>query len=78
MSPSARKVWIEIPMLPATAAGLPGHLPRGRCGLKSDKEPTEIHTAGRSPSARKVWIEIDNEILGELPALVTFREEGVD
>ena len=35
-SPSARKVWIEIgPASPAINIE-PGHLPRGRCGLKFD------------------------------------------
>ena len=54
-----------------------GHLPRGRCGLKSLPGPQERLT-GPSPSARKVWIEIlKSEIDGNSEA-VTFREEGVD
>ena len=38
MSPSARKVWIEIayPLLGKPRGGC--HLPRGRCGLKSEIE----------------------------------------
>gem|GEM_PF-6185688 len=34
-SPSARKVWIEIREEKFIKLYLEGHLPRGRCGLKS-------------------------------------------
>ena len=34
-SPSARKVWIEIRWTKQFNAMFRGHLPRGRCGLKS-------------------------------------------
>ena len=37
-SPSARKVWIEIPMHLHTHTRHMCHLPRGRCGLKYDEQ----------------------------------------
>ena len=57
MSPSARKVWIEIKNVSAMLQAAKSRLPQGRCGLKC----YSTHCTSRlpwSPSARKVWIEI--------------------
>ena len=59
MSPSARKVWIEICQLDYDAENSSSHLPQGWCGLKSALEWYEQRILSASPSARKVWIEID-------------------
>ena len=76
-SPSARKVWIEIPLpyLPFIMSF--GHLPRGRCGLKFCCRH-KIAIICASPSARKVWIEMVNYVIYFGLNIVTFREEGVD
>ena len=34
LSPSARKVWIEIPSVSPYVSDARRHLPQGRCGLK--------------------------------------------
>ena len=76
-SPSARKVWIEIVLHSHPEVMPPGHLPRGRCGLKFNSSAI-IRSALWSPSARKVWIEICLMIYQLKVGTVTFREEGVD
>ena|GEM_PF-4367421 len=57
MSPSARKVWIEMRNRVDTPSATKCHLPRGRCGLKFGTSRIGVY-AIQSPSARKVWIEI--------------------
>ena len=76
-SPSARKVWIEITVYSIHPIWYQGHLPQGRCGLKSDMISSKA-ALNVSPSARKVWIEMwiwANRINW---FCVTFRKEGVD
>ena len=77
MSPSARKVWIEISSPHVQPHRQGRRLPRGRCGLKCRLtcNRVEIH---ESPSARKVWIEIRDAIVDYAKLWVAFREEGVD
>ena len=58
MSPSARKVWIEIFVNIFKDIFVLCHLPRGRCGLKYCCNSFNIIFTV-SPSARKVWIEIN-------------------
>ena len=58
MSPSARKVWIEMPSMPSGSGAVGCHLPRGRCGLKFRSLHRSL-TPRKSPSARKVWIEME-------------------
>ena len=77
LSPSARKVWIEIGLEWCQAHHTSGHLPQGRCGLKLSQIHTGIELIA-SPSARKVWIEIVRLLSSTLIAYVTFRKEGVD
>ena len=57
MSPSVRKVWIEISIWHSPAGIHRSHLPQGRCGLKFNRF-LALSTSSESPSARKVWIEI--------------------
>ena len=77
MSPSARKVWIEIRQAVVDLVESWGHLPQGRCGLKSSYCPRKTLVV-MSPSARKVWIEITLSGIFIKPSYVTFRKEGVD
>ena len=64
-SPSARKVWIEIPIRVPPFIISYRRLPQGRCGLKFPRCASPVCPIA-SPSARKVWIEI---IQMSLPAL---------
>ena len=57
MSPSARKVWIEMDKKNPLKERAIGHLPQGRCGLKCRHYAASV-LLDTSPSARKVWIEI--------------------
>ena len=61
MSPSARKVWIEIQFDSEIDVEVLGHLPRGRCGLKFTGFIKAIYNK-KSPSARKVWIEMGRHL----------------
>ena len=76
LSPSARKVWIEI----SSGRGCP----RSATSPSARKVWIEILLAFQvyvdlpSPSARKVWIEIWKGWTGISKVFVTFRKEGVD
>ena len=76
LSPSARKVWVEIAVNPDDDETMKSPSARkvwveiSWCSQNGQK-PTE------SPSARKVWVEIALIIDVQLDETVTFREEGV-
>ena len=76
MSPSARKVWIEIYEVAAAPAA--DQSPSARkvwIEIKFLQFETSVLP---SPSARKVWIEITTKLCCCIALFVTFREEGVD
>ena len=77
MSPSARKVWIEMVSYSVGDHATSRRLPQGRCGLKySGLRISDILKL--SPSARKVWIEMLVDIVECSDEVVAFRKEGVD
>ena len=57
LSPSARRVWIEMTDCGKFNTRRRCHPPHGGCGLKSSVLQARPQTQ-RSPSARRVWIEI--------------------
>ena len=57
-SPSTRKAWIEIKVLPILPLNLECRLPHGRRGLKSYYVKDDYVKIHKSPSTRKAWIEI--------------------
>ena len=76
-SPSARKVWIEIPLLNST--NRPYMVTFREEGVDWNKESSKnLSKSYWSPSARKVWIEISSPDALRIGYKVTFREEGVD
>ena len=57
MSPSARKVWIEIVTLVKVVYPLPSPSAR-KVWIEINVYEIDLENRSRSPSARKVWIEI--------------------
>ena len=57
MSPSTRRVWIEIKYLGKPSQPEPSHPPLGGCGLKCF-QAVNLGFELLSPSTRRVWIEI--------------------
>ena len=77
LSPSARKVWIEMPIYTAIIRPLFRHLPQGRCGLKWSQIQTWRSSKRHLPQGR-CGLKSMISIAWYRPSLVTFRKEGVD
>ena len=58
LSPSTRRVWIEMLELLSIIDDIESHPPLGGCGLKSFAIASPILVV-LSPSTRRVWIEIN-------------------
>ena len=77
MSPSTRRVWIEIIQVEQKLGIMVGHPPHGGCGLKFfNYFVSLIHW--KSPSTRRVWIEILTVATLAMISDVTLHTEGVD
>ena len=57
LSPSTRRVWIEMSVYSLHNTTCKSHPPHGGCGLKFT-ETLQKFTGDLSPSTRRVWIEI--------------------
>ena len=79
MSPSTRRVWIEIAKNQTAIHNSYGHPPHGGCGLKSLICGFDFTSDSKSPSTRRVWIEIElNGKVEQMLKTVTHHTEGVD
>ena len=76
LSPSVRKVWIEITIAPAHRTDTTS--PSVSKVWIEIENLLEEQTNRRSPSARKVWIEMISSSDTWKNSFVTFRKEGVD
>ena len=77
MSPSARKVWIEILPVSNYPYSLPSPSAR-KVWIEIFDYDKFAAALVKSPSARKVWIEIPQTVRQFTMDNVTFRKEGVD
>ena len=76
VSPSLRRVWVEIHSFGGGSCCIGCHPPCGGCGLKY-MEGGGAAAATGSPSLRRVWVEIDYCMYATGVVAVTLLAEGV-
>ena len=77
MSPSVRKVWIEMKLYDVDPTGSSSPSVR-KVWIEIEMGGSERNDSSGSPSVRKVWIEMVLKTESKSVRRVTFRKEGVD